>query len=254
MPFCPKCKVEYRKGFKTCSDCKVELLDSLDDIKEEVIINPTIKTDHANIGITDIFGGKIIEDYVEEDPVSVTENMTEEEIEEYKKFLYAKQKELNDSSDDYSTKAEKAKDYKSTGIMLIVMGALGLFFLVCFFFNLIPFLTSNKTPISYAIYIILFLFFGLFIYWGISSILSYKKIDSESAKEEEYLDEFRKWFKENITKESIDNDLNITEDNQSNYFLRYNKIKKLIGDKYNDLISDTYIENYIDDQYEDTFQ
>ena len=27
--FCPVCKTEYREGFKTCSDCLVELVDEL---------------------------------------------------------------------------------------------------------------------------------------------------------------------------------------------------------------------------------
>lgn len=31
MPFCPKCKNEYRPGIKMCSDCKVELVDDLND-------------------------------------------------------------------------------------------------------------------------------------------------------------------------------------------------------------------------------
>lgn len=31
MPFCPKCKNEYRPGIKMCSDCKVELVDDLNN-------------------------------------------------------------------------------------------------------------------------------------------------------------------------------------------------------------------------------
>jgi hypothetical protein len=27
MPICPKCKCEYREGFKYCSDCNIELID-----------------------------------------------------------------------------------------------------------------------------------------------------------------------------------------------------------------------------------
>ncbi|MGE5404205.1 MAG: hypothetical protein ACM3PP_04635 [Candidatus Saccharibacteria bacterium] len=32
MPWCPKCRVEYREGFKECSDCQVDLVDKLPEI------------------------------------------------------------------------------------------------------------------------------------------------------------------------------------------------------------------------------
>ena len=35
MPFCPKCKNEYREGFTHCAECKFELVDSLEDLLED---------------------------------------------------------------------------------------------------------------------------------------------------------------------------------------------------------------------------
>lgn len=37
MPWCPKCKTEYRQGFKTCSDCKSELVEELEQIMKNEI-------------------------------------------------------------------------------------------------------------------------------------------------------------------------------------------------------------------------
>lgn len=37
MPWCPKCKNEYREGMTTCADCKIALVDSLDDIDHEIV-------------------------------------------------------------------------------------------------------------------------------------------------------------------------------------------------------------------------
>lgn len=34
MPWCPKCRIEYRQDFKTCSDCNIELVDELEQITE----------------------------------------------------------------------------------------------------------------------------------------------------------------------------------------------------------------------------
>jgi len=40
MPWCPKCKTEYRSGFTICVDCDIELVDELkaDDDYEEVVV------------------------------------------------------------------------------------------------------------------------------------------------------------------------------------------------------------------------
>ncbi len=35
MPWCPKCGMEYRNGFKACSECGIELVDELEQKKEE---------------------------------------------------------------------------------------------------------------------------------------------------------------------------------------------------------------------------
>ena len=33
--WCPKCKYEYREGIKVCADCGCELVESLDDVKDD---------------------------------------------------------------------------------------------------------------------------------------------------------------------------------------------------------------------------
>lgn len=35
MPWCPECKAEYKEGMIECPDCKVALVDSLDELKKE---------------------------------------------------------------------------------------------------------------------------------------------------------------------------------------------------------------------------
>jgi hypothetical protein len=34
MPFCPKCRSEYRPGFTECADCGVDLVDTLPDMPQ----------------------------------------------------------------------------------------------------------------------------------------------------------------------------------------------------------------------------
>lgn len=40
MPWCPKCKTEYREGFYKCSDCNVSLVDEL-EVEDEIVIPQT---------------------------------------------------------------------------------------------------------------------------------------------------------------------------------------------------------------------
>lgn len=42
MPFCPKCRAEYREGFSRCSDCDVDLVDELpgEEVLEEEDLVP----------------------------------------------------------------------------------------------------------------------------------------------------------------------------------------------------------------------
>jgi len=35
MPWCPKCKKEFREGFTRCSDCDTELVNQLEQIKSD---------------------------------------------------------------------------------------------------------------------------------------------------------------------------------------------------------------------------
>jgi len=38
MPFCPICKAEYRAGFRQCSDCLADLVDSLREAEVAQVI------------------------------------------------------------------------------------------------------------------------------------------------------------------------------------------------------------------------
>ena len=48
MPFCPKCKIQYRDGFTVCSDCKVSLVDNLSEVKEDFLDNADEIIETAN--------------------------------------------------------------------------------------------------------------------------------------------------------------------------------------------------------------
>ncbi len=45
MPFCPICRIEYREGFATCSDCDMDLVSQLPP--EEPDIRETLKDEES---------------------------------------------------------------------------------------------------------------------------------------------------------------------------------------------------------------
>ena len=59
MPWCPKCKCEYREGFSNCSDCECELVEVLESTKEEAIEEND--TEAFLISVSDDFEAKLIE-------------------------------------------------------------------------------------------------------------------------------------------------------------------------------------------------
>lgn len=46
MPWCPKCKMEYQEGVAACPDCKIDLVESLE---EAVILIPIVQTEDKKI-------------------------------------------------------------------------------------------------------------------------------------------------------------------------------------------------------------
>ncbi len=260
MPFCPKCKVEYREGFKVCSDCKVELVDSLEEIDdfEEIAVEEVIDNESDNEETKENYD---LSDLIDEN-VLMALDITPEKLEEWKtnpptpeellqlKRLIIKQRKLEEEKQKFVSKKEKAADYQSSGIMLLVMGIIGLAFVVLAFCGLIPIV--SVTGFGYVIYSVVGLVFALFIYFGISSLSKVKKTKSESIEEESELKEIKKFFDENITKAKIDEGMDYSDDESLNYFMRTEKIKSILKKQYPDL-KEGYIDNLIDERYYDIF-
>lgn len=48
MPWCPKCKAEYQEGFHVCSDCNVELVETLE---EEKVFAPFFQSEEKSVAV-----------------------------------------------------------------------------------------------------------------------------------------------------------------------------------------------------------
>lgn len=59
MPWCPKCKTEYREGYSKCSDCDIELVDKLIKIPEK----PNVPNNFISAPIDPCFLVSVNNDY-----------------------------------------------------------------------------------------------------------------------------------------------------------------------------------------------
>jgi hypothetical protein len=68
MPWCPKCKTEYREGFDTCNDCQEKLISQLSHEKER-----TINHDHEQylMSTTNDLEAKVIESLLQSHGIPV---------------------------------------------------------------------------------------------------------------------------------------------------------------------------------------
>ena len=267
MPFCPKCKAEYREGFVMCADCKVPLVESLDKKKHEEVKseNPNEALfmsfdDYARLTEEDDFGsaetkinveGESNEDIENQAFVSrVSKEPSPEEIEKIRQELI-KREMAEKQEAEYVSKKDKAGEYLSTGIMLIVMGALGCIFIALLLAGVLPLKVHGL--VSIIIDVIMFLFFAMFIYFGIHSLTRYKDYKVKSVDENKENEEFEEWFKKTITMSFIDSDLEITDDEQTNFFKRNAKIKYLISQEFPN-VSESLADLMIDKYYGDIFE
>ena len=135
--------------------------------------------------------------------------------------------------------------------MLIVMGALGCIFIALLLAGVLPLKVHGL--VSIIIDVIMFLFFAMFIYFGIHSLTRYKDYKVKSVDENKENEEFEEWFKKTITMSFIDSDLEITDDEQTNFFKRNAKIKYLISQNFPS-VSESLADLMIDKYYGDIFE
>lgn len=285
MPFCPKCRTQYREGFSLCSDCKIPLVDELTDDYEidglEGLNNPNAQENDDNDTVNESSEnegeGRVVRETVEikiwdETPGSKTDinienlnydmfekdkdaapkqKLDAEEVAHINNYIKKEMVRRSKPSKEYVSNDEKSKELKSTGIMLIVVGVLSCTFIVLFVLGVLPF--KFRGGFSWVIYGLLFAFFASFIYFGINSLLKYRDIMKYVRMEKEENSEFEEWFKKNITQSTVDSGLPLTDEDQSNYFMRFERIKYMISKEFPDL-NDDYIEMYIDKIYGDMFE
>lgn len=281
MPWCPVCKNEYREGYTHCNDCDVDLVDSLEEGPRALIAG----TEYDMNRMAELLQAKDVECFVrpgqrkDEFELYVTEEHAERATAYLQSYVQAmmqqQEKERRaamgmdvDAEDDadtetpeeqqtperaalYEDKNNKAEDAKSSAVALLLVGGLGLVFIVLLMLDYLPIHLFGLG--KYLVSGIMAAMFLVFIAMGFSSIKTYKKYLGIAEEEQKNIEQIMELLAQHVSKEVIDTKLaGEPEEMPQIYYSRLAVIKEFLEAHYGGL-EPALLEKLADDWYEELY-
>lgn len=273
MPWCPKCKNEYKEGITVCADCGCELID--DAISKYKPLTFGSKEELSELEgflkYNDISEVKLIksgdteqseEDETEEDREDWELFVSEEVFEKAAKLVYIyKLQQAKEEREDktpiapsilYENSADRAAENKSSAYMLLIVGGLGLVVVALGIAGVLPFrLTGTMKYMTYGIMSALFI---LFIIMGVISMKSYHIFAKKAESENSLRSTIEKWCMENIKSSDFEGEISAAEvSEEEKYFKRASWMKEKISKQFLNL-DEAFLENFVDEIYDKIFE
>lgn len=278
MPWCPKCKIEYKQGLEICSDCGSTLLEELPKDIDEVVIANLDSKELAQRFIDFLNAEKIIAHFiysVENEYFQV--KVHEKDSKKAKKYFAAfsqveldlqkKEQEYAESEDEeniieqkeqstqpftapstaYVKKSEKSKDLKSTASTFLIFGILGLLFVGL---NIAGIITFFDNVFSYIVMIVMF---TAFIFIGLSSFKMAKKADADAVLEEELTKKINDWLSISITESVLNSFEDSKQSAEINFMRKMDGMKEMVLKEFG-TIDDSYLDSIIEEFYNSKFE
>lgn len=232
MAWCPNCKCEYVEGIKVCADCGCELVD-FETIEEDGRSEQEIDVDMA-VAMMQAMKEEGLEIPVDEEAFSYDE---EEPVKFYKPYVN------ND---------EKAEDNKASAYTLLLVGGVGLVFILLMFFEVLPIRLTLSS--KYMICGVMGVMFILFIVMGMVSLRNSKILKKKARKENNLTREIKRWCLEAFGKEEVDEILGVHAlPEELKYFQRFDYMKKTIKNQFMNL-DEAYLDRLIEEIYPEIFE
>jgi len=277
MAWCPKCKNEYKEGITVCADCGCELITGEQHeltpltFGEEEIMNSLKKYLEYN-KLEDVSVRKsedsceyellvrkedrsaavsLAQVFLQQEALRklAEEQETDEEDETPGPAgIFMGQKKSSSMSETYRRSSERAEENRSSAWILLVVGSLGLVAIILGMAGVIPFRMSNA-PLFYGVMSVMFLWF---IISGFMSMKNAKVFDKKAESENTLRDAMLTWCKENITKETVDAELDESEElpEEMLYFKRAQIIKDKLNHQFMNL-EQAFLDDFIDEEIYD---
>lgn len=235
MPWCPKCKYEYREGFTVCADCGVKLVEKLEEERTEENYNTQLDISNSDIENSncDLFSS---ETEISNDSETEKENLIQKDKKQYQLYV---------------DPAKRADEHKATAISLLFIGIIGLCVIILMATGILS--LDLKGLNMGLIYIVMGILFIIFIILGISSIASYRNLSKLALSEDDKNNKIKNYLRTTVQAENFDADLmeaGLTD--ELLYFKRIEKLKEYIL-KYDSELESNYIDYIIEDMYSEIF-
>ena len=311
MPWCPKCKNEYREGFKVCADCGCDLVEEyVNQIMitmgaEQVISTLKQYLEYNKLRNVSVIYDKKQDQYAllvrEKDKDKATQLLnvfaeqqmlaqarkqmekgytasgiseesdaeTEEEtnieetdtdqtgMEQTEAVSEEKENKATPkrNSGVYMNSKERAEDNRSSAWTLLIIGGLGMVFMILGMLDMLPIHVGNP----YMFYGVMSAIFILFIVMGFVSMKNARFFEKNAESEDSLKDTLLKWCYENLTVEAIDQYIDFYENipEEEIYLRRSVIMKHLINQQFMNLdqgFVDELIDNELYDKIFETIQ
>ncbi len=152
----------------------------------------------------------------------------------------------------YVKKADKYEDVRSSSATMLIVGMLGIIFIILSLTKVINIPFSVTT--AWLFYTIMSVVFVAFVIGGIVSYFKAVKLKDEAVVEDKKIDEINAWAKDNLTIDVVDSGLDLNESVEILYFSRAEKIKNTLMLQFEDVdegLIDLLTENIYTKLYED---
>ena len=284
MPWCPKCKNEYKAGYTVCADCGTELVDSLEsgmkavyfgadeeiyemakflrangieksevsyDEKEntyELKVEPEVMAEAQKmirVYLQNIAAANEVKQAAE-----AMSAMSEEELEALQREKEYRIKEMMRAP--YEDADKKAEDYKSGADALLIVGVIGAVALILLNLGVLP--ISLPAFTKAMITGVMGIMFVIFIFMGITSRKSYAKLKSQANSDKDTKADIKKYLKETINVDEFDKELCDDEPSMEIlYFRRMEKLKEMVF-AYSEGIDVSFAEYILEEVYPEIFE
>lgn len=266
MPICPKCKNEYVDGITQCADCGCALVEA----QEETERRPVIFGEEAQMQkLADFlqYNGLVSAEITEADEAGQCElSVSMEEEQQAQKavavFLREEAKNTEEAADGeegaepesdvqtsgvYHNSAEKSKEFRSSAIVLLFVGGIGLAVCIAILLDILPLHLAGIS--KYMSTGVMGALFFIFIVMGVLSFKSSRKLEKEAVSENRLTEELKSWCRDNLTAAAIASAIpegDIGEEEL--YFKRVAVMRDKITGQFMNL-EESYLDNFIEELY-----